>query len=162
MRPGASIEKLWISPAHNYFGHFGKPPGEHATVSVEAVECHAGKGLVGDRFYDFKPAKFPDGYDGQVTFFAVETWEDLCELMGTRDRGPEVFRRNVLTRGVDLRGMKGEEFSVQGVRFLGVKEAAPCQWMDAAFGPGALTALKGRGGLRARVLTDGVIRAGAA
>ncbi len=49
MRPVASIEKLWISPAHNYFGHFGKPPGEHATVSVEAVECHAGKGLVGLR-----------------------------------------------------------------------------------------------------------------
>ncbi len=154
------IVGLFISPEHNYFGHFGKPPGEAPTVAVDEVRCVAGKGIEGDRFYHFKPERFPDGYDGQVTFFAEETWWDVAGTLKVEGKGPEVFRRNVVTRGVELNELKGVEFSVQGVKFLGVKEASPCQWMNEAFAPGALSAMKGRGGLRARVLTDGVLRVG--
>lgn len=52
----------------------------------------------------------------------------------------------------------GREFDVQGITFFGVQESAPCEWMDAAFAPGAKDAMKGRGGLRARILTDGILR----
>lgn len=130
-------------------------------MAVEAVRCVAGMGIEGDRFYHFKPERFPEGYDGQVTFFAEETWRDVAKKLGVTGKGPEVFRRNVVTRGVELNALKGVEFAVQGVRFLGVKEAAPCEWMNTAFAPGSLLALKGRGGLRARVLSDGVLRVGA-
>jgi MOSC domain-containing protein YiiM len=34
----------------------------------------------------------------------------------------------------------------------------PCFWMDKAFAPGAEEALEGQGGLRARILTDGILR----
>ena len=71
---------------------------------------------------------------------------------------PSVYRRNVITRGVDLNTLIGVEFEIQGVRFLGNSECSPCYWMDQAFGPGAEAALKGRGGLRAKILTDGVLR----
>jgi len=152
------IVRIYISPGHNFFGHYGKPPGSNPTVPVECVECIAGKGLVGDRFYDFKPEKFPEGYDGQVTFFAIETWEDVCRKLNVTDKGPEVFRRNIVTRGIDLMDWAGKDFSIQGVTFHGVKEASPCEWMNTAFAPGALTALKGRGGLRARVLTSGTVK----
>jgi MOSC domain-containing protein YiiM len=47
---------------------------------------------------------------------------------------------------------------VQGVRFLGTQECSPCHWMNHAFAAGAERALHGRGGLRARILTDGVLR----
>jgi MOSC domain-containing protein YiiM len=67
----------------------------------------------------------------------------------------------VITRGVDLNQFIGQEFEVQGVRFFGMEECRPCYWMDAAFAPGAQEFLKGRGGLRAKILCDGNLRASA-
>ena len=69
-------------------------------------------------------------------------------------------RRNVLISGVDLNQWIGKEFKLQGVRFLGVEECRPCAWMDQAFAPGTHSWLMGRGGLRARILTDGILKLG--
>ena len=76
------------------------------------------------------------------------------------DREPSVFRRNVITAGVGLPDLYGREFEVQGVRFLGTGHCAPCHWMNEAFHPGAEERLQGHGGLRAKILSDGVLRAG--
>lgn len=141
---------LYLSPAHNYFGHHGQPPGDAPMIEVERAHCVAGKGLEGDRFFDWKP-----DYKGQVTFFASETHLWLGEHLGITGKAASVFRRNLITRGVDLNALIGKEFEVQGVRFLGTEEARPCHWMNTAFGEGAEEALRGRGGLRARVLSDG-------
>jgi MOSC domain-containing protein YiiM len=51
-----------------------------------------------------------------------------------------------------------QEFEVQGIRFLGMEECRPCYWMNGAFAPGAHEFLKGRGGLRAKILTNGRLR----
>jgi hypothetical protein len=147
------ITRLYISPEHNYFGHHEKPAGQAPSTACAEVEAVAGKGLRGDRFFGWK-----DDYKGQVTFFAEETWERLCEQLNVADKGPEVFRRNIITRGADLKALIGKEFEVQGVRFLGTQEAAPCYWMNQAFGEGAEKALHGAGGLRAKVLSDGILR----
>ncbi|MGH8046564.1 MAG: hypothetical protein ACREKL_04910 [Chthoniobacterales bacterium] len=48
------------------------------------------------------------------------------------------------------------------MRFRGTEECSPCQWMEVAFAAGALKALVGRGGLRARILTSGTLRTDAA
>jgi MOSC domain-containing protein YiiM len=151
-QPTIRIERLYISPGHNFFGHHGQPASAHPLVAVESVECVAGHGLVGDRFFDFK-----DDYKGQVTFFSAEVFEAVCAGIGVTGKYPGLTRRNAITRGVDLNTLIGEEFEVQGVRFLGVAECAPCYWMDQAIGPGAEAAMKGRGGLRARILTSGRI-----
>jgi MOSC domain-containing protein YiiM len=58
----------------------------------------------------------------------------------------------------NLNALIGVEFELQGIRFLGTEECKPCYWMEQAFHPGAEAAMKGRGGLRARILTDGVLR----
>lgn len=121
-------------------------------VPVERVECVAGQGLVGDRYFGLAP-----DYKGQITFFAEEVHLALVQALGRTDRSPAVYRRNVLTRGVDLNALIGREFACQGVWFLGTEECRPCYWMDQAFGPGAEAALRGRGGLRARILTDGTL-----
>ena len=63
-----------------------------------------------------------------------------------------------MTRGVDLNKLIGQDFEIQGVHFHGTQECRPCYWMDRAVGPGAEEFLKGRGGLRARILTDGTLR----
>jgi hypothetical protein len=59
---------------------------------------------------------------------------------------------------VDLNTLIGQEFTLQGIRFAGVCEAKPCHWMDWALGAGAEQWLRGRGGLRCRILTDGFLR----
>jgi MOSC domain-containing protein YiiM len=51
-----------------------------------------------------------------------------------------------------------QDFEIQGVRFHGVEECRPCYWMNRAIAPGAEEFLKGRGGLRAKILCDGVLR----
>ena len=94
-----------------------------------------------------------------MTFFAREVFDDLCARLEVWDRPASVFRRNIITEGQDLNALIGEEFEVQGVRFEGVAECSPCHWLDGVFHAGTEAALKGNGGLRARVLTDGVLRA---
>ena len=147
------ILHLYISPAHNYFGHHGKPAGEAPAQEVEEIQCVAGKGIVGDRFFDFK-----ENYKGQITFFEDEVYKRLRDEFQVADVPPAVFRRNVITRGADLNGLIGKEFELQGVRFYGCEECRPCYWMDQAFAAGAEAAMKGHGGLRARILSDGTLR----
>lgn len=147
------ITALYISPGHNFFGHYGQKAGDHETLAVSTIECVAGRGVRGDRFFDFKP-----DYKGQITFFSGEIYDDLCATLGIYNKSPGVFRRNVITRGMDLNDFVHQTFSVQGVEFLGTSECSPCLWMNEAFGAGAEELLRGRGGLRARILTDGVLR----
>jgi MOSC domain-containing protein YiiM len=147
------IVHLYISPGHNYFGHYGKLPDKYPAIEVPFVECVAGHGIRGDRFFDYR-----DCYKGQVTLFALEVYDELCQTFQVKDKSLSVLRRNVITRGADLSDLIGASFEVQGLRFAGVEECRPCFWMDQAFAPGAEKFLRGRGGLRARILTDGVIR----
>lgn len=149
------IEHLFISPGHNFFGHHGKAAGTHPIVPVDQVECVAGRGIRGDRFFDFKA-----NYKGQITFFAAEVFEGLRRELDLPAADPAATRRNVFVRGVDLPKLVDQEFEIQGVRFRGMEECRPCYWMDAALGPGAENWLRGRGGLRCRILTDGVIKRG--
>jgi MOSC domain-containing protein YiiM len=147
------IHHLFISPGHNFYGHHGQPPGEHPIIEVAEIECVAGRGIRGDRFFDYK-----EDYKGQITFFSLEVLEELRRELNLPEAQPQATRRNAFVRGADLNSLIGREFDVQGVRFAGVEESKPCDWMNTALGPGAEEWLRGRGGLRARILTDGVLR----
>ena len=146
------ISHLYISPDHNFFGHKGQAAANHPTHEVSTIECVAGHGIRGDRFFDYR-----DDYKGQITFFSEEVFEALCEELSLHDASPAATRRNVITRGIDLNDLIGTEFEIQGVRLSGIEECRPCFWMNQALGPGAEDFLKGRGGLRARILSDGEI-----
>ena len=150
---GWKVRRIFISPGHNFFGRHGKPAGDHPTVEVDAVECVAGHGLRGDRFFGYRT-----DYRGQVTFFAEENFAALCRELELRDASPGALRRNVVTAGADLNAWIGRRFTLQGVVFEGVEECRPCHWMDGALGPGAAAWLRSRGGLRCRVLSDGWLR----
>lgn len=144
---------LFISPGHNFFGHHGQPAGEHPIVPVEQIECVAGRGIRGDRFFDFK-----ENYKGQITFFAMEVFDALRSKLHLPSAQPCAARRNAFVLGADLNALIGQTFKLQGVRFEGVEESRPCYWMNTALGPGAEDWLRGRGGLRCRILSDGVLR----
>lgn len=132
-------------------------PLDCPAVEVSAVECVAGRGIRGDRFFLEKRDQ-----KRQITFFSMEVYELMCLELGVSDRHPSVLRRNVFVRGADLGALIGSAFQLQDVVFEGVEECRPCFWMDQAFGPGAENFLKDRGGLRARVMGDGMLRASGA
>jgi MOSC domain-containing protein YiiM len=152
MQP-VEICHLYISPEHNFVGHHGREPDTHPMIDVPVIECVAGRGIRGDRYFDFK-----DDYKGQITFFSLDVFDELCGALQLQDCSPVLARRNVITRGADLNELVGQEFEVQGVRFFGTEECRPCYWMDRAFAAGAEKFLKGRGGLRAKILSDGELR----
>jgi MOSC domain-containing protein YiiM len=148
---------MFISPGHNYFGHHGRPPDDYPLVEVREIECVAGHGIRGDRFYDYKA-----NYKGQITFFSQEVFDGLRAAFPFAEKTAGALRRNVVVSGANLNALIGEEFELQGVRFLGTAHCRPCYWLDHAFAPGAEAWLKGNGGLRAQILTSGTLAVGAA
>ncbi len=148
---------MFISPGHNYFGHHGRPPDDYPLVEVREIECVAGHGIRGDRFYDYKA-----NYKGQITFFSQEVFDGLRAAFPFAEKTAGALRRNVVVSGANLNALIGEEFELQGVRFLGTAHCRPCYWLDHAFAPGAEAWLKGNGGLRAQILTSGTLTVGSA
>jgi MOSC domain-containing protein YiiM len=155
------IAHIFISPQHNYFGKPKNGPAEAPTHDLESVEAHAGLGLYGDRYFGV-----PAHFDAQVTFFAGEVFQALMTEFGLEGLSPVLARRNIVTYGANLNQLLGHEFTLvcgqDTVHLAGAKACSPCAWMDAMFAPGAHAFLRGRGGLRARILSDGTIRRGPA
>jgi hypothetical protein len=52
--PAISIEHLYISPEHNFFGRHGQSAGTYPLREIAEIECGAGHGVCGDRFFDYK------------------------------------------------------------------------------------------------------------
>ncbi len=149
------IRQIFISEGHNYFGRHGRAPDDHPLIEVPQIECVAGHGIRGDRFYDYR-----DNYKGQITFFSFEVFEKLTQHFGLTDKSAGAARRNIVVSGIELNDLIGEEFSIQGVRLRGTAHCKPCYWMDQAIAPGAEKFLNGNGGLRAQILSDGVMAVG--
>ena len=147
-----TVRNIFISPGHNYFGRYGQPAGGNPIVEVDRIECVANMGLKGDRFYGYRPE-----YRGQVTFFSHEVWEQLVAEFRLKKAAPSILRRNLVVSGLDLNELIGTRFSLQDIEFQAMEECRPCHWMNQAVAPGAEHWLKGRGGLRCRVLSPGVL-----
>ena len=149
----AELLEIWISSGNDFKGRHGQERLEHGIHSVAQAECVAGMGLRGDRYLGYKP-----DFKGQVTFFSADVVDAAREHFSRVDLSSSVFRRNLIVRGVDLAEWKGRRFRFQGIEFEGSEECKPCYWMDKAVAPGAESFLSQgfRGGLRARILTNGV------
>ncbi len=148
------IHRIFVSDGHSYVGRHGLGSAGFRIREVSEVECVAGRGLRGDRYFDHQP-----DYKGQVTLFALEVFAELRRALNVPAAQPAALRRNVLVSGLDLNTLIGQEFDLQGVRLAGTEECRPCYWMDEAIAPGANAWLRGRGGLRCRILSDGWLRA---
>ena len=151
----ATIKHLYISPDHNYFGRYGKDSLKHPIEECSSLELVAGRGIVNDRFFDYEP-----DYKGQITFFDWAVYEKVVSEFNLEDLEPTVFRRNVLIEGLDLNSLIGKRLTINGMEFTGSCECSPCFWMDEAISEGAEKFLKGRGGLRARIVSGGSLVAG--
>jgi MOSC domain-containing protein YiiM len=149
------VRQIFVSSGHNYFGHHGREPDDYPLLEVREIDCVAGHGIRGDRFYDYR-----DDYKGQITFFSIEVFDKLAEQFGLTNKSAGNLRRNVIVSGADLNDLIGQEFFIQGVRLRGTGHCRPCYWMNHAIAPGAEEFLQGNGGLRAQILSDGRIGLG--
>lgn len=128
--------------------------GEAVRV-LESARALAGRGLDGDR-HVAGTGTFPSGLPGSaLTLIAAE----VCESFDPPLRADE-HRRNLVTRGIDLNGLVGREFTIGGVRCRGMRLCEPCAVADGYASRPILRALVHRGGLRADILGDGEIRLG--
>lgn len=154
----ATIHHLFTSPGHNFYGHHGKPAGGHPIEEHGSIELVAGRGIRGDRFFDWK-----EDYKGQVTFIDLAVVEAIRRHAGNPELPASVFRRNVVVSGIDLNALVGRRFELNGVALEGSEECSPCYWMDQACGKeGTEELMKGRGGLRCRILRSGTLATGPA
>ena len=145
----AVIHHIYISEDHNFYGHHGKPAGKTPMIEVDQAVCEAEKALwVTDFIATKKIIK-------AKSLFSLKSTGTYVNFFGIENLKPPVFRRNVIISGIDLNRLIDNEFNLQGINFFGTQEAAPCYWMNGVVAEGAEEAMKGRGGLRARILTNG-------
>lgn len=145
-----------------------RPARDAPMLVVDTVTAIAGRGLQGDRTAARRAAS-PGGGKRQVSLLQAEhlpliaSWAGLPALDATR------LRRNLVISGLNLLSVRSP-FADQLVHLhLGdevVLELAgpcdPCSKMEAALGPGGYNAMRGHGGLTARVLQGGELRRGCA
>jgi len=134
--------------------------GGLAMRPVQSAVAVAGQGLVGDRYqagtgqwcYDRRL------YD-DVTLIAAEALDAAGAEHGVHLH-TGAARRNVETRGVDLLALVGRHFRIREVVLRGNRACEPCRYLDRVTGQPAKAALSGRGGLRATVITGGLLGVG--
>jgi len=123
-------------------------------VAVDSARVVAGQGIEGDRYFLGKGSfSHWRGTGRALTLVEAEALEDV-------GLSSAAARRNVVTRGVDLNALVGVRFRVGGVECLGRRLCEPCRHLERLEGDGLMRSLAGRGGLRADVLSDGVVAVG--
>lgn len=120
---------------------------------VQAVDAVAGAGLVGDRYAS------GSGKRG-VTLIQAEHLPAIAALSGHASVAPAQLRRNLVVSGIPLVALKGRRFRVGEVLLEGTDGCDPCSRMEDALGPGGYNAMRGHGGLCARILEGGTLRLG--
>jgi MOSC domain-containing protein YiiM len=137
------------------------PEAKAPMRSLDAVRAVPGRGLEGDRYFKGEGAfsRWP-GSRREVTLIAAEALAAAEEAFDVAVSAGE-HRRNLVVAGVPLGDLVKTEFVVGDVRMRGARVCAPCKYLVRVTGQEAIfDALVGRGGLRAEVLTEGVIRVG--
>ena len=126
------------------------PKAEAPLVRIERVQAVAGRGLEGDRYFAGAGTFSGPGRGYQLTLVQAEALEAVGLAW-------EDARRNIVTRGIDLNALVGRRFYVGSVECVGRRLAEPCAHLEKLTRPGLLRPLIHRAGLRADVLTGGVI-----
>lgn len=128
--------------------------------AVAEVHAVAGKGLEGDRYFK-QTGTFSNepGLGRDVTLIEFEAVQALKRDYGI-DLSAADARRNIVTRGVALNHLIGREFKVGEVTLRGVRLCEPCAHLENLSRKGVMRGLVHRGGLRADILTGGMIRVG--
>ena len=127
-----------------------------ATIeAVESADLLVGEGIVGDHHSSRKP-----GGKRQVTLIQAEHLPVVAALCGRDSVEPDSLRRNLVVSGINLLSLKSQRFQIGSVTLEGSGPCEPCSLMEKNLGQGGYQAMRGHGGITARVLMGGTIRLG--
>ena len=139
-------------------GIYVAPKGSVAMERVQEVRALEGCGLAGDRYCKGTGYWTRFGDVCEVTLIAGEDLDEIRDEAGLHVHNGE-HRRNIVTRGVRLDGLRGERFRVGEAVLRYDRPRPPCRHVQDVTEPGMTKALKRRGGICARVVEGGTIRA---
>jgi MOSC domain-containing protein YiiM len=136
------------------------PHGGAPMESLPDARAVAGRGLEGDRYHDKLGTYSNDPGSGrEVTLIESEAIEALKREYSI-EIDAALARRNLVTHGVALNHLVKREFAVGAVILRGTRLCDPCAHLEMLSRPGTMRGLIHRGGLRAEIVTGGVIRVG--
>ena len=151
MNPNSELAKLMsLFPRPGRVEWIGVRPGRRqvliAVASVEASERH---GLEGDRY--------SSGGNRQVTLIQAEHLDAVAKLLGLGTLDPGRVRRNIVVSGINLYALRDRRFRVGDALLQGSGPCDPCSRMEETLGPGGYNAMRGHGGITARIVEEGVV-----
>lgn len=129
-----------------------RPKKKQPVVSLSFVEAIADKKLRGDHY--------TGGGKRQVTLIQQEHIAAVRSIMKLIDISPGTLRRNIVVRGINLLALKHKKFFVGKVLLEYTGECHPCTRMEENLGAGGYNAMRGHGGITARILEGGMINVG--
>lgn len=149
-------ERLAILPQVGRVEWIGLRPAPRAPVQcVARVAARVGQGLEGDRHRGAGRR--------QVTLIQAEHLDVIAALLGLPAgavHAPQL-RRNLVVRGINLLALRQARFRVGEALFEGTGSCDPCSRMEEVLGAGGFNAMRGHGGITARVLEPGLVELGA-
>uniref|UniRef100_B0T0E3 MOSC domain containing protein n=1 Tax=Caulobacter sp. (strain K31) TaxID=366602 RepID=B0T0E3_CAUSK len=160
LNPASPIARLLAGPIRpGVVTWIGARPERHAPLlALASVEITREAGVAGDH-YSGRPKADGKGGNRQVTLIQAE---DLAAIASYLDREvtPSDLRRNLVVSGVNLRALKDRRFQVGEVVLEATGDCHPCSRMEEILGPGGYNAVRGHGGITARVIESGQVRVG--
>jgi MOSC domain-containing protein YiiM len=125
-----------------------RPGRREAMIPVQVLEFDLAQGVIGDRYSRA-------GGSRQVTLIEAEHLAAIASHMGKHEVLPEHLRRNIVTRGINLLALKDKRFKLGSALLETTGECHPCSRMEEVLGVGGYNAVRGLGGITARVVEAG-------
>ena len=130
-----------------------RPERREPVEVVNAIEVSREKGILGDHY---------SGQSGSrhVTLIQAEHLPVVAALTGRDMLDPALLRRNIVVSGLNLLALKDHQIQIGEVVLQVTGQCHPCSKMETALGPGGYNAMRGHGGMTAKVVQNGLIRVG--
>jgi MOSC domain-containing protein YiiM len=142
---------LNILPQKGRVTWIGLRPSRRAGIEVvDKVQADTELGLIGDRYCGTSGKR-------QVTIIQAEHLPAIASNLGLNQVSPETLRRNIVVERINLLALKNKQFSLGDAILEYTGLCHPCSYMEQVLGAGGYNAMRGHGGITARVIKSGSI-----
>lgn len=131
-----------------------RPARRAAMLTPERIELNPHDGIVGDRYMSKTTG------NRHVTLIQSEHLIAIASFLGRDQVRPEELRRNIVVSGLNLLALKDREFRLGSAILKMTGDCHPCSRMEETFGEGGYNAVRGHGGITARVIVAGSVAIG--